>query len=612
MNETTTSIVLDKQLKTEIDQPLGRVGIRVVVFKKKSALVKSASADEPLPDQEADEDFTADSEVNSYLELPKRGKLCCVFLLNGQRHHGLDNSFIVTNLGMKYLRKRMIIIVDLDGLTDEARAEIMQGSRVGLFEGRVFQRIQDRIVSSLKKDPDLLDLEDEAEDELAQLQVGDAAVQNALDQLISHHFDFGDHAAEGTGDVSGKQGFSVSEGGKKIALDVVKSGLDGDPTSGPVLLCSYERPAIRLRPGERTKLHIAVDPPEDWKYLVDLVAVVDPETPGLTSNLIRKGEYAVLEVGFDAPKDFNVEEYPLECTLSVLATFKNQSELRLLDKLIVIKPPTTNPPPPPPPPPQLKDPPTTLKVSSRQPIRLQAGGDATHVRMRWDGKDELCLEPSPKWRFEGLCVGQPTFTGITFTQPTSGRFEAIIHTPSEISVGTKLKFEIRAIGPAKQQLTASFNGEVIELPTPRKTSAEVPRHGQRRPPYQLVIVRQENFNDDTRWGSETWNETHAGAFIDPKTDKPLRLCINEDFGLLGAFLEKLVGKKADEQRTEEKKTKYVAHIAYHLYQMYMDKEAAREKKAAGESDAREPQDDEMQHEINRVAGTLVRLMEVSR
>ena len=53
-------------------------------------------------------------------------------------------------------------------------------------------------------------------------------------------------------------------------------------------------------------------------------------------------------------------------------------------------------------------------------------------------------------------------------------------------------------------------------------------------------------------------------------------------------------------------------VAYHLYQMYLAKDALRKKKegSPAESDFREPQDDEMQHEINRVASTLIRLMEV--
>lgn len=48
--------------------------------------------------------------------------------------------------------------------------------------------------------------------------------------------------------------------------------------------------------------------------------------------------------------------------------------------------------------------------------------------------------------------------------------------------------------------------------------------------------------------------------------------------------------------------------------MYLHKDDVRKKKAAGveSEELREPQDDEMQLEINRVASTLIRLMEVMR
>lgn len=199
-------VTLDKSYGISLDENLGDIGIRVVVFHKKSTATSTLDEDLPL-DLDAEEDYSAgDSEVNSYLELPRKGRLCCVFVINGQRHHGLDNSFIVTDLKMKYLRKRMIILVDLDGLTQRAIAEIIQGSRSGLYEGYVYQKIHERLIATLQNDPDLLELEEEAEEELAQLVAGDIAVQQALDQLIEQHFDRGDHTADGTTEKDGKQG----------------------------------------------------------------------------------------------------------------------------------------------------------------------------------------------------------------------------------------------------------------------------------------------------------------------------------------------------------------------------------------------------------------------
>jgi hypothetical protein len=83
---------------------------------------------------------------------------------------------------------------------------------------------------------------------------------------------------------------------------------------------------------------------------------------------------------------------------------------------------------------------------------------------------------------------------------------------------------------------------------------------------------------------------------------------------LRKYVDNLIAKKADEQRTEEKKTKYISHVAYHLYQMYLAKSEIHERieKNPDDTDLHEPRDDDMQMEINRVASTLIRLMEVMR
>jgi hypothetical protein len=383
-------IALDKEFSSAVEEDLGKIGIRVVVFKKDKSQPPKPLEEQPI-DLDEDEDFSqGDSEVNSYLELPKRGKLCCVFVINGQRHHGLDNTFIVNDLAMKYLRKRMIVMVDLDSLTPRATAEIIQGSRSGLFEGRVYHRIRELMASTLESDPDLLELQEEAEEELSQLQVGDAAVQEALDQLIQDHFEHGDHSAEGPGKSGGKRGLSIKSDGKKVHLDVVKRESEGDPATFPVLLSSHSSPSYRLRPGEKGKLFIGVEPIQEWEHVTDMVVVTEPSAPGFSYQLDRKNNHAVVDMQFIEPQAFDKDQYPLEVRLSVLATLKGQSEVRLTDKLVVIKPATYTPPPPPP---QLADNPTSFRVASRQPVRSEVGKTTVHVRMRWDGKDELTSDP---------------------------------------------------------------------------------------------------------------------------------------------------------------------------------------------------------------------------
>src|SRR6185295_18691576 len=87
--------------------------------------------------------------TDTYLESPKRGKECCVFLINGQRQDAWDDTFIERDLGLKYLRHRTLIVVDLDGLKNEAIGGIMQGSRQGFYQGAVYSAISKRLIATL-------------------------------------------------------------------------------------------------------------------------------------------------------------------------------------------------------------------------------------------------------------------------------------------------------------------------------------------------------------------------------------------------------------------------------------------------------------------------------
>ncbi len=178
----TSTLILDEQYSPELEVDLDRIGIRVVVFSKKAGASRS-EVEQPL-DLEADEDFSAsESEVNSYLEFPKRGKLCCVFLINGQRHHGLDNTFIVNDLKMKYLRKRMIIVVDLDGLSGRASAAML-GACSPFSQSLIFKKVREKLVSTLTNDPHLNELASELDDEVRRLKIANPAIQAMFKNLV--------------------------------------------------------------------------------------------------------------------------------------------------------------------------------------------------------------------------------------------------------------------------------------------------------------------------------------------------------------------------------------------------------------------------------------------
>lgn len=178
---------VESRLDAEVGE-FGAIWIRVVVLPPKSKArdartteVIDAMDGEMLPE-------SGQVPLASYLEKQKGGKGSCVFLVNGQRQDSLDNTFIIHELGFKYLRNRMMIIVDVDGLEPEALARLMTGSRQGFHRGNMWHCIYRRLVATLKDDPDLVRLQEEVEEQVSELRAGDEKVRNTLDQLIESLF----------------------------------------------------------------------------------------------------------------------------------------------------------------------------------------------------------------------------------------------------------------------------------------------------------------------------------------------------------------------------------------------------------------------------------------
>jgi hypothetical protein len=239
---------------------LGTISIRVFVLPPKPKTGKDKEVQLPL-DVEEGEEFMLDEKgatpVSSYLEA-SRGKRCVVYLVNGQRQEFDDNSFIVQELGFRYLRARMMIMVDVDSLAQEAIGQMMQGSRQGFYRGAVREAITKRIIATLKEDPDLLRLEEEAEEAVSELSAGDEKVKQTLDQLIDSHHDKGHSLVEGIGAAAGDQngdelGFKKVNKGGVVTLLPPDTGQAADY---PALTSQPAASIIRLRPNQPREIAI--------------------------------------------------------------------------------------------------------------------------------------------------------------------------------------------------------------------------------------------------------------------------------------------------------------------------------------------------------------------
>jgi hypothetical protein len=466
---------LDKTLESAVPDGYGTMSVRVVVLKKGQNAAPDGEAEVPA-DLGQDEVLpTKDKKpVDNYLEDPKRGKECCVFLINGQRQDAWDNTVIVRDLGKKYLRNRTIIVVDLDGLKQEALFELMSGDRQGFCQGTVYHAVWARLVATLKKDPDLERLEADAERENAELRAGDEAVKQALDQLIEEHHAQADRILGGDGQPGPGGERGPGFGPVQPNCVVVEPQAAGEPASGPYLVVTPSSNTVRLHPSEEVTLKVGVVPRESWECVGPVQVEVLPPVEGLKVQPKRTDVSAEVALCFDEPDDWEEDQYPIEAVLRATTTVQGYDEPRVLERRIVI---TTKKPggKKPRKPVVLRDDPTFLRVTSRQPVPLTPGGADTHVRLRWDGKDELTVGSPPAWCFSARCLSQPDFPTMTFSKPSDGRFELLIQAPPTLTPGEELKLEVEAAGPGGRRLKATFAAQAVLPPDPRKVTGRIAR-----------------------------------------------------------------------------------------------------------------------------------------
>lgn len=588
---------------------LGSISIRVFVLPPKPKKGSGKEAAPPI-DLEEGEAFTLEqtssSPLGSYLESNK-GKRCVVFLVNGQRQDFLDNSFIVQELGFKYLRARMMIVVDVDGLAPEAIGKMMQGSRQGFYKGHIFEAITKRIVATLKKDPDLVRLEEEAEEAVSELSAGDEKVKQTLDQLIESHHDRGRDFAEGVGSAGDAQN-SDQLGFRTVVKDGVVTLLPPDKgvaADYPVL--SSGSANVRLRPNQAREISVKAIPSEHWLALTQFNVESDSGVPELNVEKERLEDHGKLTLLFAEPEGFDADQYPVRAKVKVTARFNGIREARQTELSVLIKPDKDAPDP------ILVDEPTKLKVTSREPVKLRPSEGDTHVRLRWDGKDRLLNANVPQWKFSARLIGGDGKVPpeMSFSEALAGRFSLLISPRNEWQVGERLKFEVVATGPGRRQLSATFEAEVVNATSPaddkpdkgpRLIDSEFKTGQMRRPPYQLFVIKRDAYAQPC-WDADEWTDEDPGAFIGPTDRAPLTLIINEDMGALRDFRRALT-KRNTEQDVERKVNKYTSHIAFHLYQMYQATQGRKEENVDA-ADARR------REEIRRVAMTMIRLMDVA-
>jgi hypothetical protein len=500
----------------------------------------------------------------------------------------------------------MLILVELDGLTPTAFSRLLKGDRVGFYRGEVFNAIRKRLIATLQDDPDIKLLESEAEEQVADLESGTDAIYKKLDELIDEQ-----HRTDDVTDTPMPPGTPlVPRFGQERMQDVVLEH-GGRPAEGPSLQ-STGPSTIRMRPHTPRIIEVRATPPETWVTISAFSTRVTPAVKevSITSTDIEGGGRAIT-LTFDEPDGMDPDEYPIETKLQVLASFEGHKEPRLVEKSIVISPPRE--PPPPPTPPVLLEKPTELIVVTRQPVKLIPGGATAHVRLRWNGKDDLVTADKPAWSFTARCTTITSFPSPNFTNPRNGRFELLIDTPRSLLAAQDLEFEIVANGPGGAMLPATVRARLEPPPAPdpvdppgtkKRKVSELQLVPAR--PYVLKMIGEEKWDTGIPyWTQPAWDGQSVACYQAPTEKEPLVLMINKDYEPLRAAREAMVKKGLVEGTIEDRHTKYLTHIALHLYSMYRNRKQIEHAEEAMPVQALEEFEP---GEIERMATTLLHML----
>lgn len=607
-----TTDVLDKVFEGELVD-LGTITIRVVVLPRLAAV---PAEDEELPDVSDNESDADDEEdpsdqkrpIDSYLESSKRGRGVVVFLVNGQRQHQLDSMLIQRDLEFKYLRNRMMVMVDVDGLSQWALSKLMNGARQSFYQGEVYDALIRRVIRTLKADPDLVRLEEAAKQAASSLRTGDKVVKDALDKLIHAHSPRGKKGAGMR--LPGESNRGPDGGRLQQSIEVVAEGYAGERAEGPALRLTPETSHIRVFPDEECRLLYVLHPPSDHR-IVSFHMDTTPPVPGLeVRHEEQNGDRAVV-LQYPTPADESEPEYPIRRVLTATALVNGNETPRILSTRVTIGPRPDSKPREPRPAPILIDEPTVLRLVTRQPVTMIVGGSDIHLKFKWDGKDQLLNGPGATWtrRLLSTTMGERP-VAVAFTQATEGRFEAVLPVPDGAAPGATLTWRVELAGPGGLTLAASFSTVVIEPLAPRQVTAQVQGGREDQEDYEIVYIERDKWTTVQCFDKDSWTGTDSGAFEEPTGERPLTLYINIDYEPLLEFLQDMTDRKLAETTIELRKNKYTTHLAYHLYQMFS---STRQKSPAAtpseSSDEARMPDEAMRREIERVATTMLQLME---
>jgi len=507
-----------------------------------------------------------------------------IVTLNGQRHGTLEKSLISKKARLPRVSESLLVQVVLDDLPREVKGRLFTSGRMELVrEGDDIEHIENRLIQCLgEEDRELRNWENKLNEIRAEDEDSIKEVRNMLDSLLTIGIDLGVGKLE--------EGSEITEAGRTR-----KYAPQDPPTTFEMK--SKEDP-IELRKGESRTLRISVNGPDDFftrRKNKGKITISGSEGTGIDVVVqFSKLKDGILPVTFYATEQ--AEEF-ISRSIKFHLEADNLLESKEVERFFIVTPPPQYMP---------VEPPTKLFFLNKSDLKLKKGQNNS-IAIGFDGANDILDRSENRGEFSirFSCNG---VTQVRRMGPYNGTIRVTLHVDDDVKVNTEFEISISIALPGGATLSDKRKCIIIK----EKQSEESPEKGKEtptaKPKYHLERIYR------NRWAElGGWTEMKVGQFnvtTDAEGKDMLILRVNMDSAFMEDERKRMQRFSRSEKYVQRVENKYVAYIAYHLFQQYdRDKaEYSRGVHAATEPvEERSPgmtpeqQDEEMQ----RVAKTLI-------
>lgn len=525
------------------------------------------------------EEKPSERPLTNYIER-ENSRNTIIVTLNGQRHGTLEKSLISKICRLPRVADTLLVQVLVDGLNKMMIGELNTSNRGQLVqESNTTELIQNKLIECLKQDPDLYRWEQRLSELHAIEDESINEVKRLLDQLLDIGIDSG---------IGGVESHQIPQG--------VGTNIEFNPCDPPTILdLATKEDPIEIRKGESRSFTFELNAPDDiFRRRIHRGHITQSDNSNEMTFVFATNQFKNGRLPVEVRAKQDAEEYVTHQINFIFDADNLPISLERERSFVIIPQPKYEP----------VDPPTEFKFLRGNPIELQIGKHNI-FSLKFNGTNDILTRLNNPATLD-LIYDYPSISLVRRIGPNNGKIQFTLQVKNSAKINDV--FKIKAQLKLSEDAILSDERLCRIIPQKEPTQKKGDYTKTSRPNYDLKRIKKEN------WGILNWNEENIGKHELKKdeADKDcLNLYINVDSLTLENERQRRIRMGHSQNTIDRIDTKYVAHIAYHLFQQFdadrklgaYDYTPSTENKQETIMDLNNPE--QIEAELKRVAKTLV-------